>query len=290
MNVPVSQAPEQPFWRAGTPRARLPAPEYDLAYRLLAAQAIAREAGALGRRRFRERPTALALTFKGPQDYVLASDAEVESLVRLRLAEAFPEDSFFGEEEGGSFGRAAGAGSWVVDPIDGTANFARGIPHWCVSLAYVRDGEALIGVIHDPVHGQLFSAARGRGATLDGALIRVSGLADIAQATIEAGWSPRVPLGSYVGVVERLKKAGAAVRRSGSGALALAYVAAGRMEAYVELHMNAWDALAGLVLVEEAGGFVSDYLTGEGLTKGNPILACTPELREVLGEATGVTR
>jgi myo-inositol-1(or 4)-monophosphatase len=266
----------------------LDASETELEHRFLAAQAIAREAGALARRRFRDRPTALALTFKGPQDYLLASDAEVESLVRLRLAEAFPQDAFFGEEEGGAFAAAAGQGTWVVDPIDGTANFARGIPHWCVSLAFVRDGQALIGVIHDPVHGQLYAAARERGTTLDGVLVRVSGLAEIAQATIEAGWSTRVPLEDYVGVVDRLKAAGAAVRRAGSGALALAYVAAGRMEAYVELHMNAWDALAGLVLVEEAGGWVNDYLDGEGLTDGNPILACTPELAKVLGEATGV--
>jgi len=265
----------------------LPLSPHDLEHRLLAAQAISREAGALGRRRFRDRPNALTLNFKGPQDYVLASDAEVESLLRLRLTEAFPEDAFFGEEEGGEIA-AAGRGTWIADPIDGTANFARGIPHWCVSLAYVRDGEALVGVIHDPVHGQLYAAARGRGATLDGTLIRISGLGDIAQATIEAGWSPRVPLERYVGVVERLKAAGASVRRAGSGALALAYVAAGRMEAYVELHMNPWDALAGLVLVEEAGGHVNNYLAGDGLTKGNPILACTPELAAVLGEGTGV--
>jgi myo-inositol-1(or 4)-monophosphatase len=287
MNVSKSQAPDRLFRRAAASEAPVSVSDRDLEHRLLAAQAIAREAGALGRRRFRERPNALSLAFKGPQDYVLASDAEVESLLRLRLTEAFPDDAFFGEEEGGEFG-APGRGAWVADPIDGTANFARGIPHWCVSLSFVRDGQALIGVIHDPVHGQLYAAARGRGATLDGALIRVSGLSDIAQSTIEAGWSTRVPLDSYVGVVERLKRAGAAVRRSGSGALALAYVAAGRMEAYVELHMNAWDALAGLVLVEEAGGWVNDYLAGEGLTKGNAILACTPELKGVLCEATGV--
>ena len=259
----------------------------DLEHRLLAASAIALEAGALARRRFRDRPSALAIAFKGPQDYVLASDAEVEALIRLRLHEAFPEDAFFGEEEGGALGRS-GQGAWVVDPIDGTANFARGIPHYCVSLGYVRAGEALIGVIYDPAHNQLYAAARGRGATLDGEIIRVSGLGDIAQATVEAGWSTRVPHEAYVGVVARLKLAGAAVRRGGSGALALAYVAAGRMEAYVELHMNAWDALAGLVLVREAGGWVNDYLAGEGLTKGNAILACTPELAEVLGELTEV--
>ncbi|MFL5221966.1 MAG: inositol monophosphatase family protein, partial [Microvirga sp.] len=109
----------------------------DLEHRLLAASAIAREAGALARRRFHDRPSALAIAFKGPQDYVLASDAEVEALIRLRLHEAFPEDAFFGEEEGGALGQS-GQGAWVVDPIDGTANFARGIPHYCVSLGFVR--------------------------------------------------------------------------------------------------------------------------------------------------------
>jgi myo-inositol-1(or 4)-monophosphatase len=260
----------------------------DLERRLHAACAVAREAGALARRRFRDRPSALAIAFKGPQDYLLESDAEVETLIRLRLSEAFSDDAFFGEEGGGALKSAPGAGTWVVDPIDGTANFARGIPHYCVSLAYVAAGEALIGVIYDPAHHQLYAAAKGRGATLDGEIIRVSGLSDIAQASVEAGWSTRVPLADYVGVVERLKRAGAAVRRGGSGALALAYVAAGRMEAYVELHMNAWDALAGLVLVREAGGWVNDYLAGEGLAKGNPILACTPQLKSVLGELTGV--
>ncbi|HEX8167647.1 MAG TPA: inositol monophosphatase [Beijerinckiaceae bacterium] len=255
--------------------------------RLHAACAVAREAGALARRRFRPRPSALALAFKGPQDYFLPSDAEVEALIRLRLHEAFPQDTFFGEEGGGAFaGRTAG--TWVVDPIDGTANFARGIPHWCVSLAFVRDGEAEIGVIYDPVHHELFSAARGRGTTLDGEIVRVSGLSDIAHATVEAGWSTRLPHEPYLTVVDRLKAAGAAVRRAGSGALALAWVAAGRQEAYVELHMNAWDALAGLVLVREAGGWTNDYLAGEALTKGNAILACTPELAEALREATGV--
>lgn len=260
----------------------------ELGHRLLAAEAIAREAGALARRRFRERPSALAIAFKGPQDYVLASDAEVEALIRRRLAETFPGDAFFGEEGGGAFGEAGAQATWLIDPIDGTANFARGIPHFCISLALVRDGAPVIGVIYDPMHDELYSAAVGCGATLDGATMRVSGLSDIAQATIEAGWSTRVPRASYVGMVDRLKAAGAQVRRAGSGALALAYVAAGRMEAYCELHMNAWDALAGLVLVREAGGWTNDYLAGGGLTDGNPILACTPELREILRELTGV--
>src|SRR3954471_7404832 len=163
MDVPKSQAPVALFRRVGR-RGVLSASGTDLEHRLLAASAIAREAGGLARRRFRDRPSALAIAFKGPQDYVLESDAEVEALIRLRLHEACPGDAFFGEEGGGAFAAAEARGTWVVDPIDGTANFARGIPHYCISLAFVAGGEALIGVIYDPAHHQLYAAAKGRGA------------------------------------------------------------------------------------------------------------------------------
>jgi myo-inositol-1(or 4)-monophosphatase len=253
----------------------------ELDARLLAACAIAREAGALARRHFRARPAALKLDFKGDQDYLSATDAEVETLIRTRLADAFPDDAFFGEEGGGAFGRKV----WVVDPIDGTANFLRGIPLFCISIAFVREGRGEVGVIYDPVHDELYAARRGAGATLDAAPIRVSGISDIRAATIEAGWSTRLPPAPYAALVLSLKEEGAGVRRGGSGALALAYVAAGRIDAYCELHMNAWDALAGLLLVEEAGGWANDFLAGDGLARGHPILACTPALREVLARA-----
>jgi myo-inositol-1(or 4)-monophosphatase len=255
-----------------------------LATRLLAASAIAREAGALARRHFRERPKTLSIDFKGDQDYISAVDAEVETLIRARLHEAFPEDSFYGEEGGGAFG----PDTWVVDPIDGTANFMRGIPLFCISMAFVRDRQARIGVIYDPVHDELYAAEGGRGATLDGRPMRVSGLTDIRQATIEAGWSTRLPHDRYTALVQTLKEAGSGVRRGGSGALALAYVADGRIDAYCELHMNAWDALAGLVLVQEAGGWTNDFLAGSGLTEGNPILACTPAIKGLLARAMGL--
>ena len=258
--------------------------EQSLARRLLAASAIAREAGALAARHFRDRPKALQLDFKGDQDYLSAVDAEVETLIRERLHAAFPEDSFYGEEGGGEFT----ANMWVVDPIDGTANFVRGIPLFCISMAFVRDGRAEIGVIYDPVHDELYAARSGGGATLDGRPMRVSGLADIRQATIEAGWSTRLPHGRYTALVQVLKDAGAGVRRGGSGALALAYVADGRIDGYCELHMNAWDALAGLVLVQEAGGWTNDFLAGDGLRQGNPILACTPSLKDLLARAMGL--
>jgi myo-inositol-1(or 4)-monophosphatase len=249
--------------------------------RLLAATAIAREAGALAKRHFQARPKALQLDFKGDQDYISAVDAEVEALIRTRLHDAFPEDSFYGEEGGGEFGDQV----WVVDPVDGTANFMRGIPLFCVSIAFVRDGQAMIGIIYDPVHDELYAAGRGKGATLDGRPMRVSGLADVRQATIEVGWSTRLPAIRYTALVQTLKEAGAGVRRGGSGALALAYVADGRIDGYCELHMNSWDALAGLVLVQEAGGRTNDFLADDGLRQGNPILACTPALARLLGTA-----
>jgi len=256
----------------------------DIGARLVAASALAREAGALIRRRYRARTRSALPDFKGHQDFLTAADAEVEDLIRRRLAQSFPRDDFFGEEGGGTFGETV----WVVDPIDGTANFARGIPHFAVSIAFVRNGHVEVGVVYDVMPGELYAAARGRGATLDGEPIRTSGLSDLRHATVEAGWSPRLPPEPYVGMVHRLYASGVNVRRAGSGTLGLAYVADGRMEAYCELHINSWDALAGLLLVREADGWTNDFLAGDGLARGNPVLACTAELAEALREVTGI--
>lgn len=253
----------------------------DLDERLNAACAVAREAGDIARRAFEHAPQSRARTFKGPQDYVLESDAQVERAIRERLLAAFPGDSFFGEESGGDFSRDV----WVVDPIDGTANFARGIPHFCISIAFVRDGRTEAGVVYQPVTDELYSGRRGHGATLNGRPIKVSGLSDVRQSMIEAGWSGRRPLEGYVALVDRLFRAGAQVRRGGSGTLGLAYVADGRTDGYCELHINAWDALAGLLLVEEAGGWVNDFLANDGLRQGNAVIACTPALRDVIAAA-----
>lgn len=252
----------------------------DIEKRFELAVAVAREAGAVARR-FYEQPAA-ARTFKGPQDYVLESDAQVERTIRSRVLAAFPNDSFFGEEGGGEFGRDV----WVVDPIDGTANFARRIPHWCISIAFVRDNATEIGVIYQPPTDEMYAGRRGGGATLNGRRLKVSGLADIGQAMIEAGWSNRLPVEPYISLVNALYGAGAEVRRLGSGALGLAYVADGRSEGYGELHMNSWDALAGLLLVEEAGGRTYDFLAGDdALREGNAVLGCTPALWEPVAAA-----
>lgn len=252
--------------------------------RLELACAAAREAGALAREKFDGRPGTSGINLKGRQDYLSAVDAEVETLLRTRLLAGVPGDSFFGEEGGGVFSDDV----WVVDPIDGTANFVRGIAQFCISIAFVSRGETRIGVIYDPMRDEMFAAAAGRGATLNGEPIRVSGLDHIHAATVEAGWSTRLPLEDYVALVGRILAAGAGMRRGGSGALALAYVAAGRIDGYCELHMNSWDALAGLLLIEEAGGWANDFLKGPGLAEGNGVLGCTPGLAPQLRALTGL--
>jgi myo-inositol-1(or 4)-monophosphatase len=258
--------------------------DVQLHHRYLAACAIAREAGRLIRLRFEQRDEALTLKFKGPQDYLTETDAEVERLIAARIAESFPDDDFFGEEGGGSFGRDV----WIVDPIDGTADFARGVPHFCVSIAFVRDGRAEIGVLYDPMLDELFAARRGAGATLNGAPIKVSTIADIRQSVVELGWSSRVPFEGFATVQARLQALGAGVKRRGSGALGIAYVAMGRQDAYCELHINSWDAAAAVLLVEEAGGWANDFLTPDCLRNGNRVIVCTPALREHIEQAMAI--
>ncbi|UFS68215.1 inositol monophosphatase (plasmid) [Paracoccus denitrificans] len=221
---------------------------------------------------------------KGPQDYLTETDGKVEAHVRSRIAEAFPEDGFLGEETGG----LPGARAWVVDPIDGTANFARAIPHFCISIAFVANGQVELGAIVNPVLDESYFARRGQGARMNGKPIRVSATTEITATSFEMGWSNRRPTADYIAAVNALIGAGANVRRGACGALGLAYVADGRSDGYAELHMNSWDCLAGLLLVREAGGVTGPFLSMGGLTRGAPVLAATPAVAATLAAATGI--
>ena len=225
-----------------------------------------------------------AVAMKGPQDFLTMTDGEVERHIRAELAAAFPDDGFLGEETGG----AASARIWVVDPIDGTANFMRGIPHFCTSIAFVDQGRVEIGGIVNPASDEIYFARFGRGATRNGKPIHVAATLSFERTTVEFGWSPRVPNQQYVEKIAALLALGANVRRSGSGALGLAYVADGRTDAYAEIHINSWDCLAGLLLVREAGGLVNDFLDGGGLMQGNPVLATAPGIAQGLCRAIGI--
>jgi len=254
--------------------------ERQLQTRYVAACAIARDAGALARRRFVDR-TSFTVGFKGPQDYLTEVDGEVERLIASRLHALFPDDGFIGEEGEGRLPKS-GAPVWVVDPIDGTSNFARGAPHFCVSIACTLGRQIEAGVIYDPMVDELFCARRGGGAWLNGAPMKTADTGALTSAAVEVGWNMRYGADRFLALLGRVVAAGSAVTRSGSGALGLAYVAAGRRDGYVENHMNAWDCLAGIALVREAGGYVSDFLAGDGLHKGNPILAAAPGIKAAL--------
>lgn len=209
---------------------------------------LARSAGAIAREGFARLDRGV--TMKGPQDFLTETDGAVEAHVRARLAEAFPGDGILGEEGGGDLAPDL----WVVDPIDGTANFARGLPHYCVAIAFVSGGATRLGATYDPSRDELYLAREGRGATRNGSPIRVAATTDPAAAAVEFGCSPRTPRDRYLAGLAAMLAAGLSVRRTASGALGLAYVADGRIDGYAEYFMHPWDCLAGLLLVQEAGG------------------------------------
>jgi len=248
--------------------------------RLEFSRKLARDAGRLAHSAFGQSATSM----KGRHDVVTAMDREVERFIRKAIAARYPNDAIIGEEEGGGGGERL----WLIDPIDGTANYARGIPHYCVSIGYLEHGVPVIAAVHDPSHDWLYSAARGEGAWRDGERLAVSPCADLGAATVECGWSTRRSTADYLDLVSRVMAAGCAIRRVGSGALGLTDVAAGRSEAYCELHINAWDCAAGILLVQEAGGHTNDFFAGAGLTAGNPVIATNDALCAKLAAVIGI--
>ena len=248
--------------------------------RLARASELVREAGALALASFRN--ASLVVESKGVQDYVTAVDRAVETLLVDRLHADFPDDAFLGEEGGRRSGSSGSEALWVIDPIDGTVNYTRGLPLWCISVALVYAGEIAFGLIFNPVSDEFYCAVRGQGARCNGQPIRVSGVRSPEAARIGMGFSYRCPTALHVRGIGRLLDAHCEYARLGSGALGLAFVADGRFDGYWEPHINSWDVLAGICLVREAGGWVSDFLAGDGLFDGNPILACTPALQTFL--------
>ncbi|RDL48859.1 Inositol-1-monophosphatase [Ensifer sp. M14] len=240
-------------------------------------------AGALVLRGF-EDSASRGFSMKGPQDFLTETDAASEAHIRKAIAEHFPDDGFFGEEGGGSISNRL----WVVDPVDGTANFARSIPHFCISIAYIENGRAEIGAIYNPALDELYFAERGAGATRNGQPIAVSTTTAFETASVEMGWSGRVSNEIYLETIRDLLALGTNVRRAGSGALALAYVADGRSDAYIELHMNSWDCVAGLLLVAEAGGDVCPFMEIGSLRGGGPVLASAPGIAGGISQASRI--
>jgi myo-inositol-1(or 4)-monophosphatase len=241
---------------------------------------LIQEAGALALDYFRRLDT-LNVKIKGPQDMASQADLNTEVLIRDRLKSRFPEDAFLGEETGRTE-FTAGQGIWVVDPVDGTQPFISGLTGWCVSIAFVLDGTLEMGFVSSPAREEFFIGRRGAGAMLNGKAIRVRAAKSFTEGIVGVGYSPRVKPSEFLPLFSRLLDRGAMFYRDGSGALALCYVACGRLIGYVEPHINSWDCLGALAVIQAAGGTINDFLSGDGLWKGNRVVAGSATLYPIL--------
>jgi myo-inositol-1(or 4)-monophosphatase len=214
----------------------------------------------------------LQVSLKGPRNFVTAADRRAEAIVREELLKARPDYGFLGEEGGATAGSDQ-SHRWIVDPLDGTTNFLHGIPHFAVSIALERNGAIVAGLVFNPANDDLFVAERGKGAFLNDRRIRVAARTRLAEAIVACGL-PHFGRGSDMALA-RLEIAAAqqnfaGLRRYGAASLDLAWIAAGRLDAYWERDLSPWDVAAGIILVREAGGFVTDIDGGDTvLTKGD---------------------
>lgn len=244
---------------------------------LAVAQATAQEAGALLRSRWRETHTVQA---KGYRNIVTDTDVAAERLIISRLREHFPEHAITSEEAGAEPGSATVR--WLIDPLDGTTNFSRNNPNFCVSLAVLERQQPVVGVIHDPLHEHTFAAQRGCGATLNGQPLHVSAATTLKEAICGVDW-PRdnAQRQQMIQIAGELLTRGRTLRALGSAALAMAYVAAGWLDLYLALSLSPWDQAAAALMVQEAGGALAT-VSGAPWTVDapDPLLAASPALLE----------
>lgn len=231
---------------------------------------------------FFNRREDLVVETKGLQDLVSIADKEVENVIRSELGRLFPDDDILGEEGGGSEAQHL----WVIDPIDGTSNFLRGMPYWGVVLAFTVNGKTEIGITADPVHGDLFAARKGHGATRNGKPIRVS-FRQQGERCVSLSFNFKQKGEDYASMISRLNERQIDHRRTGSTALNLCHTADGRVEGTLCLHCNSWDCLSGLILVEEAGGVATSYTDTASLLDPRAIAAGMNEIRDDLVFAAG---
>jgi myo-inositol-1(or 4)-monophosphatase len=236
----------------------------------------------------------LQVSEKGPGDFVSRADIMAERVLRKELERTRPEYGFLGEEDGEvkGTGEIGARNRWIADPLDGTTNFLHGVPHFAISLALERDNEVIAGVIYQPISDELFWAEKGGGAFVDtpnarSRRLRVSGRKELARALVGTG-IPHISRGdhpSYVKKLETVMGKTAGVRRWGAAALDLAFVAAGRYDAFFEYGLAPWDVAAGILLVREAGGLINE-IGGAAYTLGSStsILASNAGLRDTMVE------
>ena len=226
---------------------------------------------------------------KGTIDLVTEADVAVETMLRKLVAERFPDHAILGEEFGQDSETRGATHCWVFDPIDGTNNYAHGLPIFCSSLALEIDGRGEIGAIYDPTRRELFVAERGGGAFLNGRPIRVSTASTLVESMLVTGFPydvhGRIP--EIVGLFGEFVGHARAVRRLGSAALDICYVAAGRMDGFWEQDLKPWDIAAGAIILEEAGGRVTDFVGGTFSSRRHQLLATNGRIHESMLKITG---
>ncbi len=221
---------------------------------------------------------------KQPRDLVTEADLESQNVIQTILLDAFPEHQFVGEEDSSPADTSKSGYRWIVDPLDGTTNYVHQLQTYSVSIALEKDGELLCGTVFDPVVDECYLAEKGKGATLNGQRLKVSPCKELNQALVAASFSASVPRGSkqvdyFLAVLHECQ----ALRRLGSCALNLCYLAAGRLDGYWATSVNAWDVAAGVLIVREAGGIVTDVDGGPfSLWQPKFATAATPELHKQL--------
>jgi myo-inositol-1(or 4)-monophosphatase len=216
---------------------------------------------------------------KGPADFVSAADLKAEKILRAELQKARPDFGFLLEESGEIAGRDK-SHRWIIDPLDGTTNFLHGLPFWAISIALERDGEIVAGMVYEPVRDEMFWAEKGGGAFINHQRLRVSGRRKLDEAVIATGmpFKGRGDVAAYLPQLQAIMTETAGVRRFGAASLDLAYVAAGRFDGFWETGLFPWDVAAGLLLITEAGGFVSEIGAGRDPLNGGSILAANDHL------------
>ena len=230
---------------------------------------IAREGGALLMQYFARH---VVIEYKGDADLVTIADRTSEKLLVQRLHQAWPEHDILGEE--GTLTRSGSDYRWYVDPLDGTTNFAHGYPVFCLSLGLEFRGELIVGIIYDPTRDELFTAEKGKGAMLNGKPIRVSKITKLAESILGTGFpSHKRHKNPNIYFYHQLTLRSHGVRRAGSAALDLACVASGRFDGFWEFNLNPWDTAAGIVLLREAGGMVTDFSGGAFDISSREVLA-----------------
>ncbi|BCG85298.1 inositol monophosphatase [Mesorhizobium sp. 113-3-9] len=225
----------------------------------------------------------LQVSMKGPGDYVSQADRKAEDIVFAELSKARPGYGFLMEERGAVAGDDS-QHRWIVDPLDGTTNFLHGIPLFAVSIALERQGQIVAGVIYNPAMDELYTTERGGGAFLNDRRLRVAGRTKLVDAVIGCG-VPHLGRGQHGNFLIELRHVMAEVsgiRRLGSASLDLAYVAAGRMDGFWEIGLSAWDIAAGLLLIREAGGFVSDMDGGQDMLDNGSVVAGNEVIQRAL--------